>query len=65
MILGRDEMVIGRIARSDLADLERSGLTPKQAVDAILAEAKVRHPKAVSVHIVKANMHEGFDIVAM
>ena len=56
---------IGRITKADLTDLEKTGLEPKQALDAILAEAKARHPKAISVHVMKATLHDGFDIIAL
>ena len=56
---------IGRIYLGELAEMQRRGITPEEAVQAILAEASKRHPKAVGLHIVKVPMHEGFDIIAL
>jgi len=56
---------IGRITKANLVNLEKTGLEPRQALDAVIAEAKARHPKAVSVHATKATIHDGFEIVAL
>lgn len=56
---------IGRIMLGDLGLLQRRGMTPKQAVDALLAEAKERHPRSNAVVIMKSALHDGFDIIAL
>ena len=56
---------IGKLTRAELALIEKRGMSPKEAVCAIIAEAKSRYPRAESVHIVKASSHDGFDIVAL
>lgn len=60
---------IGQITKSDLDIIARSiresGATPNQAGDQILLEARARYPDAVSVQIIKATAHDGFDIVAL
>lgn len=56
---------IGKVTLGDLGLMQRRGLTPKQAVDAMLAEAKARHPRAEGVVIAKSALHDGFDIIAL
>jgi hypothetical protein len=56
---------IGRIDKTDLAEMRQRGMQPKDALDAILTEARARHPKATSVHIIKGSAHDGFDIIAL
>ncbi len=57
--------ILGKITKADLGSMEARGMNPKQAVDAILAEAKQRHPRAGTIIINKAASHEGFDIIAL
>jgi hypothetical protein len=57
--------IIGRVTRADMVLMQGRGLTPKQAVDALLAEGKRLHPRAVTVVVQKATSHDGFDIVAL
>ncbi len=48
---------------ADLGLMQRRGMTPKQAVDAILAEAKARHPREDTI-IIQRN-GDGFDILSV
>lgn len=51
--------IIGRITKADLSIMKARGMTPKQAVDAILQEARHRHPRQDTIII------NGMDIVAL
>lgn len=55
--------VIGKITRSDMAQMQRRGLGPKQAVDAVVAEAKRRFEGATVV--LRPEPDGGFAIVAL
>lgn len=50
---------------ADMGLMQHRGLSPKQAVDMIIAEAKARFPRADSVIVRKSEVHDGFDIVAL
>lgn len=50
---------------AELAALERRGLTPKQAFDALMAEAKARYPQYECVIMQRDRFGEGFDIIAV
>lgn len=56
---------LGKISMAELGLMQARGMRPKQAVDAILAEAKSRFPKAGTIVIDKAASHDGFDIIAV
>lgn len=56
--------IVGKVTRADMSEIQRRGMGPKAAVDAIRDEAKARHPRA-TILIQPSNMHDGFDIIAM
>lgn len=56
--------VIGRITNQQLYELRQRGLTPQDAVRALLQEAKSHHPSETII-IQKAWEFPGFNIVAV
>lgn len=54
---------IGKIGKAEMAEMQRRGAKPQDAVQAIIAEAKLRHPDANI--ILHRNDVGGFDVVAL
>lgn len=57
--------VIGRIGWDQLAEMQRRGVEPKDAVNMILAEAKARYPDAGEVVIQQNHAQNCFEIIAL
>lgn len=55
--------VVGSATKEQLLELKRRGMTPQQAVNALTDEAKLRHPNAGTIVVMKNG--DGFDIVAI
>lgn len=57
--------IVGKITRADMGLMQRRGLSPEQAVNAVRDETKRRYPNANAVLIKPSNLHDGFDIITM
>lgn len=56
---------IGFITFAELGALARSGMSPEQAVDRLLAEAQARFPQALGLQINQEPGRGGFSITAL
>lgn len=53
--------IVGRVTLAHLKEMERRGLSPKEAVDRLLSNAKERTGKTVVLH----RDGDGFDLIAV
>ncbi len=56
--------VIGKVTKAGLLEIQRRGLSPKQAFDAIISEAKRRHPDARGVIMQPIGLGD-FEVIAL
>ena len=56
--------IIGKLSLDDLERIKQTGVTPKQAVDLLFAEAEERFPNHTII-IQRAALHTGFDIISL
>lgn len=55
---------IGRVSKESMGAMQRRGMTPEQAVRALIDEGKRRYPGR-SVILQPSNLYDGFDLIAM